>query len=77
VLADLALPIAGLLSDQPAPAVVKKLLAARAAARSLGCKLTQPFMALSFLSLSVIGDLKLTDGGLVDVAEFKHVDLFV
>ena len=49
----------------------------RDAARSLGCPLTQPFMTLSFLSLSVIGDLKLTDRGLVDVAAFKHVAMFV
>ena len=77
ILADLPLPIAGLLSSEPALVTVEKLLALRAAAYSLGCGLDRPFMTLSFMSLSVIGDLRLTDGGLVDVAEFKHVDLFV
>ena len=77
VLADLPLPIAGLLSGEPAELTVEKLLAVREAAKSLGCGLARPFMTLSFMSLSVIGDLKLTDGGLVDVAAFEHVDLFV
>ncbi len=77
VIADLPLPIAGLLSDAPASTVVQQLTAVQAAAHSLGCTLSHPFMTLSFMSLSVIGDLKLTDRGLVDVAAFKHVPLFV
>ena len=77
ILADLPLPIAGLLSDQPVATVVEKLDQLRAAAKSLGCPLGHPFMTLSFMSLSVIGDIKLTDRGLVDVAAFKHVDLLV
>ncbi len=77
VLADLPLPTAGLLSTEPVATVVAKLIEVRAAARSLGSSLAHPFMTLSFMSLSVIGDLKLTDGGLVDVSAFKHVDLFV
>jgi adenine deaminase len=77
VLADLPLPIAGLLSDAPAAEVMAQFIKTREAARSLGCPLPQPFMTLSFLSLSVIGDLKLTDRGLVDVAAFKHVEMFV
>jgi adenine deaminase len=77
VIADLPLPIAGVLSDAPAAGVKQNLLRVRAAARSLGTPLDYPFMALSFLSLSVIGDLKLTDRGLVDVSAFRHVDLFV
>jgi adenine deaminase len=42
----------------------------------LGCTLEEPFMALSFLALPVIPELKLTDKGLVDVTEFRFVDLF-
>jgi adenine deaminase len=48
-----------------------------AAARNLGCPLKEPFMALSFLALPVIPELKITDRGLVDVKEFRHVPLFV
>jgi adenine deaminase len=77
ILADLPLPIAGLLSDQPAASVVDQLGKLHAAARALGCPLSHPFMTLSFMSLSVIGDLKLTDRGLVDVAAFKHVGLLI
>ncbi len=76
LLADLPLPIAGLLSEERAETVVEQLKRVRAAAHSLGGGLQHPFMTLSFMSLSVIGDLKLTDGGLVDVAAFKHVPLF-
>jgi adenine deaminase len=57
--------------------IAEKLDALMAAARSLGCKLDQPFMALSFLSLSVIGKLKLTHHGLIDVERFEPIDLIV
>jgi adenine deaminase len=46
------------------------------AARSLGCTIPDPFMVLSFLSLPVIPELKITDKGLVDVNKFKIVPLF-
>ncbi len=77
VVADVPLPIAGLLSESPAQTVAAQLDAVRAAARAFGSPLPQPFMTLSFMSLSVIGDLKLTDRGPVDVAAFQHVPLFV
>ncbi|MDD5720213.1 MAG: adenine deaminase C-terminal domain-containing protein, partial [Candidatus Krumholzibacteria bacterium] len=76
VLADLPLPIAGLLTDDPAPEVVRKLQNVRRAAHSLGTGLACPFMTLAFMSLSVIGDLKLTDKGLVDVTANALVPLF-
>ncbi len=57
--------------------VVQQLQKVRQAARSLGSPLSHPFMTLAFMSLSVIGDLKLTDLGLADVKAFKHVELFV
>jgi adenine deaminase len=47
------------------------------AARDLGCQLKDPFMTLSFLCLPVIPELKLTDKGLVDVAKFQLVPLFM
>jgi len=77
VLSELALPIAGLVSDKPALEVVADLAAIAKAAASLGVKVHAPFMALSFLALPVIPHLKLTDKGLVDVDAFKIVPLEV
>jgi len=76
VLAMLALPIAGLMSDRPLSAVHEAAEALAAAARELGCGLTAPFMTLSFLALPVIPALKLTDKGLVDVEQFEIVPLW-
>lgn len=71
VLAELALPIAGLMSDQPYETLVKPLEQLRAAARSLGVTLTEPFLQVAFLPLPVIPHLKITDKGLVDVDRFE------
>jgi adenine deaminase len=76
VLARLELPIAGLMSDRPLETVVRQLDELLAAAREIGSKVEDPFMALSFLALPVIPALKLTDRGLVDVDAFKIVPLF-
>ena len=73
VLASLALPIAGLLSDEPLETVVTKLEKLERLAIDLGTTLPSPFAALSFLALPVIPELRLTDLGLVDVNEFKLV----
>ena len=76
VLAQLPLPIAGLMSDQPIETVRRQMDELLDAARQLGSPLHNPFMALSFLSLPVIPSLKLTDRGLVDVDRFQLVSLF-
>jgi adenine deaminase len=76
VLAVLKLPIAGLMSDQPAEEVANLEEQLIAASRRLGCSLHDPFMALSFLALPVIPKLKLTDLGLVDVEQFKIVSIY-
>ncbi|MEO7166096.1 MAG: adenine deaminase [Spartobacteria bacterium] len=76
VAAALPLPIAGLVSDQPLESVIEKIAALDAAAKSLGCDLPAPFMSLSFLSLSPIPALRLTDQGLVDAVEMKLTSLF-
>ncbi|WP_353948270.1 adenine deaminase [Sporolactobacillus sp. Y61] len=74
VLAELALPIAGLMTDAPAAEVAAALQKLRAAASSLGsAESFNPFLTLSFLSLPVIPDLKLTDTGLFDVRAFHHI----
>ncbi len=67
VRALLPLPVAGLLATEPAEDVSRKLQAAHAAAAELGCPLATPFGTLSFLALSVIPELRITDQGLFDV----------
>ena len=73
VLASLALPIAGLLSDEPLEVVVAKLEELERLATNLGTTLPSPFAPLSFLALPVLPELRLTDLGLVDVNEFRLV----
>lgn len=75
VLAELALPIGGLMSDRPVAEVADGLGHLVAAAAGLGVTLPAPFMHLSFLGLSVLPELRLTDRGLVDVGRFELVAL--
>ncbi len=77
VLARAPLELAGLLSLEPLERLIPQLEAVNQAAASLGCSLKEPFMQLSFLSLAVIPELKLTDMGLVDVNRFDLVSLFI
>jgi adenine deaminase len=77
VKAVLPLPIAGLVSDQPLAKAMKLIDDLNAAAHAMGCDLAAPFMALSFLSLSPIPSLKLTDQGLIDATRLKKIGLFV
>jgi adenine deaminase len=77
VLAELPLPVAGILSDAPLADVVAASEAVVAAARVLGCEVEAPFQSLAFLALSVIPALKITDRGLVDVERFELVPLQV
>ena len=74
---ELALPVAGLLSEEPAEAVVERLGELVALLREQGVQGEAPFMTLSFLALSVIPELKLTDRGLVDVVAARVVPLVV
>ena len=73
VLASLPLPVAGLLSPEPLDVVVSLHEGVERAAAGLGRLPPAPFALLSFLALPVIPELRLTDLGLVDVAEFKLV----
>jgi adenine deaminase len=78
VVGEVPLPLAGLMSDLPAAEVAAQIHELnRAAADALGVTLEEPFMQLSFLALSVIPELRLTDGGLVDVGEFDYVPVEV
>ena len=74
VLASLALPIGGLLSDHPLEDVVAQLEKLKALAAEMGSRLPSPFATLSFLTLPVIPELRLTDLGLVDVNQFELVE---
>jgi adenine deaminase len=73
VAAELALPIAGLMSDAPFETVGEALHRLRDAARAIGCTLPEPFLQVAFLALPVIPHLKLTDRGLFDVDKFEFV----
>ena len=71
VVAEVPLPIGGLMTDRPAGEAAEQIAAVTEAARAhLGVVLDAPFMHLSFLGLSVIPQLRITDRGLVDVDAF-------
>ena len=75
VIAELPLPVAGLISDRPLAEVISASEATVAAVHALGSEVESPFQSLAFLALSVIPSLKLTDHGLVDVDRFELVPL--
>jgi adenine deaminase len=77
VLAEVPLPLGGLMSAQPLDTVRGEVDGAVRAARALGSPMHDPFMAMSFLALEVIPALKLTDKGLVDVVRFTIVPLWI
>jgi len=71
----LPLPVAGLMSDQPGPAVAAAYSALDHFAKAaLGSGLQAPFMTLSFMALLVIPSLKLSDKGLFDGEKFEFVE---
>ncbi|HLL78924.1 MAG TPA: adenine deaminase C-terminal domain-containing protein, partial [Ktedonobacteraceae bacterium] len=75
VRASVPLPFGGLVSPLPAAELVEQLRGLDETAAELGCTLEHPCMTLSFLSLSVIPSLKLTDQGLIDVETFSLLPL--
>jgi adenine deaminase len=78
VLAEVPLPLAGLMSDRSAAEVSAQIeVLGRAATERLGVTVEEPFMQLSFIALSVIPELRLTDGGLVDIDAFAYVPVEV
>jgi adenine deaminase len=77
VLAILPLPIAGLMSDEPVEEVQSNVDRLAQAWKALGCRLASPFMTMALLSLPVIPELRITNRGLVDVTEFRHVPLVI
>ncbi|MFX1317708.1 MAG: adenine deaminase [Promethearchaeota archaeon] len=77
ILANLPLPIAGVITDEPVDKVTKQLQTVRTAALDLGCSLNHPFLTMSFMALPVIPALKITDKGIVDAKEMKIVSVIV
>jgi len=77
IVGELALPVAGLMSDRPLAEVHERMVALEARLRQQGVRSEAPFMSLSFLALSVIPQLKITDQGLVDVGRFEIVPLSI
>lgn len=71
----LPLPLAGLMSDKSAFDTAAEYEEIEAEARRLGTNLSDPFMTLSFMTLLVIGDIKLSDKGLFDSKNFKFIEL--
>ena len=67
------MPVAGLMSLNPFEEVHDDLVKLRAAAKSLGVVLEEPFLQLAFLALPVIPHLKITDFGMVDVDRFEII----
>ena len=76
-LALVELPIAGLMSDEPAEIVAAKADRMVAAMREMGCKLNNAYMQHSLLALVVIPELRISDIGIIDVRKFEKVPLFV
>jgi adenine deaminase len=75
VVEELPLPVAGLMSDRPLAEVDERLRSMERRLNDMGIAMASPFMTLSFLALSVIPELKITDRGLVDVGRFELVPL--
>jgi len=73
VVGELALPVAGLMSDRPFEVVEQGLRRLRSAVSALGTTLHEPFLQMAFLALPVIPHLRITDKGLVDVDRFELV----
>jgi adenine deaminase len=75
VVEELPLPVAGLMSERPLAEVHERLRSMEERLTAMGVTVSSPFMTLSFLALSVIPELKITDRGLVDVGRFELVPL--
>lgn len=73
----LELPIAGIMTNQPAEEVAQAYTKLDQRAKELGSKLRAPYMSLSFMALLVIPELKLSDKGLFNGKSFEFTNVFV
>ncbi|MGC8659307.1 MAG: adenine deaminase [Desulfomonilaceae bacterium] len=74
--ASLPLRIGGLMSELPINEVKNRLTECERATHALGCALNRPFATLSFMALTPIPEIKITDQGLFDSVNFKFISLF-
>ena len=72
---SLALPIAGLMTNEDSYEVAEKLENLQKTAADFGCKLDSPFMTMSFMALLVIPAIKISDKGLFDCINFEFMDV--
>ncbi|AIF67762.1 adenine deaminase [Terribacillus saccharophilus] len=77
VLAELPMPIAGLMSDQPLETVVEQVSNLVKAWENLGCGITDPIMTFSLIALAVIPEIRVTNRGLADVTTFELIDVVI
>jgi adenine deaminase len=75
VLAELHLPILGLMSEEPLEAVSARFAGVTTAAKDLGCPFRSPFLTLMFMGYPLIPTLKITQSGLVDVDKMRYIDV--
>ena len=74
---SLALPIAGLMSNEDAYDVAREVGILRSMAKDLGCQLEAPFMTMAFMALLVIPSIKISDKGLFDGDNFEFMDVII
>lgn len=77
ILEALALPIAGLMSNENSAFVRAKVKALYAAAKKLGAAMPDPYMAMAFLSLPPLPEIRITDHGVIDAVKFAVTDIFI
>jgi adenine deaminase len=75
VLAQVPLTIAGLMSDKPLQDVVQEVAQLDQAWKQIGCAINAPFMTFSLIALPVIPEIRISNRGLVDVTQFKQIDV--
>ena len=77
ILGNVALPIAGLMSDRPLQEMSKAVEKLEEAWKEMGCALPSPFMTMSIIPLACLPELRLTDRGIVDCRTFTMVSPFL
>ena len=74
IVGELPLPVCGLMSDRPCAEVEAKVAELRDAAHRMGVPDDiDPFITLSFMALTVIPELRLTERGLFDVTKMAYL----
>src|SRR5699024_6315366 len=75
VLAEVPMPIAGLMCDQPLETVVEQVMQLEKAWQRVGCRIEAPFMTFSLITLPVSPEIRITNRGLADIHSFELIDV--